>query len=204
MIQLSAYALDFSFLVSILLYAFRIPPTPEETRATGGGITGENVIIVQTAGRDIINRGGGGGGGANVNAMQLQANLVENAIYKRLGPNWLDFTRVDADNARRQIAAEIDTQKTVFQEQELAEILKRRKVADIVIFGTGRMSGSGALYTFRAVNLSDSSILATATAQGPLAGEEVVQEMTVSAVSSLVCEMAQSWSRISLHRLEPG
>ena len=188
-------------------------PTRRERKAIAepstGRVSGETVVIVQAAGGDVLSPPGSTGPdhtadddeAVQVSFIELQTNLVEEALYNRLGGNLLGFTRIDPATARRQLDAALDKQRSVFREVELVEIMRHQKIADIIILGKGTTFADtdgtySATYTFRAVNTADSQILGTAAARGELGRSnmhEVVGRMADDAIKALVCEMLQFW-----------
>jgi len=186
----------------------------ENAPAAGGSTTSaDTIVMINSAGRDVDNsRPGAGAGGtpqrddgegpSRITQLERQTNLVESALFKRLGPELLSFERKDASTARSRLVKHIEKQTDVYDQRELVKVLRQHNIADIVIFGSGadlpesdgRMSVT---YTFRAIQISDAGVLGVASAREILdtrSEHDIVEAIADSAIKDLVCEMKQSWS----------
>ncbi|MHC4106982.1 MAG: hypothetical protein ACYSTY_02735 [Planctomycetota bacterium] len=186
----------------------RTPTAAErETAPAGTILTSETVVVIQSAGRDAVNRPPAGEperqrAEATPALLELHARLLEEALYRRLGGELIGLARVDPQVARSRLEGGLDKSQSVFREQEFVETARRQAVGDVLILGKGAAffnadSTRSVTYTFRAVNAADARILATASVRGKLSArlmESTVQTMADDLIAALVCEMMQSWS----------
>lgn len=193
-------------------------PTLEEEReaevASGGGpasVNAENLIMISTvaSGRDTNVRDQGSSSDrtpgdsdsefSEPEVLRMQAELIETAMLERLGIRHLKLNTVDADEARRIVAAEAAKQGEIYRESEMTRILARQNVADIAIYGMGSRTSNrsaGVTYTFRAVDVRNASLLGTAIVNSPFdIGRFVVlgEKLAERAVEELVCDLKASW-----------
>jgi hypothetical protein len=188
-------------------------PTPEEEReanvppSSPGSVNAENVILITTAGRDVVDGGAGARPHADrgdgefdpPGALRIQANLIETAMLELLGVRHLRLDTVDAEEARRIIASEAAKQGGVYRESEMTRILARQNISDIAIYGMGDNLCSGnrrtVTYTFRAVNVHNARLLGTAIVSRPFDADfdRQVRGMAEEAVGRLVCDLMATW-----------
>lgn len=136
-----------------------------------------------------------------ISQLERQTNLVEAALFKRLGPELLRFERKDASTARSSLLKHIDKQTNVYGQDELVQVLRQLDIADIVIFGSGadlpESDGRYSVtYTFRAIQISDAGVVGVASAREMLDSRseyDIAEAIANQAIKDLVCEMKQSW-----------
>jgi len=192
----------------------RGPTRAERTAANreSPGVKGETVVVVQTGEQNVAAGSSASGSGearghddSDIRAiswLENQTFQVEQALFDRLGPEFLGFTRIAPDVAKTELAETAERQETVFGEREIVDILRSKNVADILILGKGgwfpEPGGDvySATYTFRVVSLSDSVYLAGASVRGKLdedTSTKVISEMADEAIKQIACELIQSW-----------
>lgn len=170
------------------------------------GLTGDTIVVVQVGDRTIEGDGEAEGDDDDPNQVRAigwlenQTLQIENALFDHLGPNLLDFTRIDPNRAKAELQRSINRQGVVFGENELVDILRTKNIADVLVLGNGGLfqEASGeytVTYTFRVVSLTDSVYLAGASVRGSLQGQgtEVARRVADEAIKQIACELIQSW-----------
>lgn len=144
------------------------PLTPRERKAleSKGGVGNiDNLIVIGGHDATGIDQAGGkvviGADEDFLSPSELEQNAreMERALSEIFNQN-LGFTRlISPDVARASAVAELSgklaTQGGAIDQNELLALLKKLDLADVVILGTGRISGIEQRYSFEAVNLRD-------------------------------------------------
>ncbi len=200
---------------SIAVLVNREPSVEEKESSSGDGgksnrTRANTIVMVNSAGRDVDNRDSATDSGQSneyervrrISQLERQTNLVESALFKRLGPELLSFERKDASTARSSLIKHMEKQSNVYGQDELVQVLRQLDIADVVIFGSGadlpeKNGLVSVTYTFRAIQISDAGVLGVASAREMLDGRsefDIAEAIADRAIKDLICEMKQSWS----------
>ena len=134
----------------------------------------------------------------------LSTQRLEDLLIDDLGPGGLGLRMVDAVTLRERALAQ--NPRFVFREAELIELVRETGLADVAVFGSGRLERERGYtvvrYTLRAVQMETGEILAVAPAAVEVDdradSEEVSQVLQVlakQASARLASDLTAAWSR---------
>lgn len=121
----------------------------------------------------------------------LESRRLEDLLVDRLGRGGLGLRMVDAVTLRERALSE--NPRFVFREAELIELVRETGLADVAVFGSGRLERERGYtvvrYTLRAVDLATGEILAVAPA-----AVEVDDRADAEEVNDILAVLAQAAS----------
>jgi hypothetical protein len=149
--------------------------------------------------------------------LAFQARALEGRVGAMFGPELMGAGKIiDAEAAKGQFASEFAKQADI-GESELMGLLKQRNIADVVILGFGRVvargsvaradeigwadddqaarSGNVVVYTFKAVDLRDNTVLGFADVTGldDSFTTDGLSDVAMRAVGKLAWDSLQRW-----------
>ncbi|HZW10151.1 MAG TPA: hypothetical protein VFF69_09635 [Phycisphaerales bacterium] len=132
----------------------------------------------------------------------LESRRLEDLLVDRLGQGGLGLRMVDAVTLRERALAQ--NPRFVFREAELIELVRETGLADIAVFGVGRLERERGYtvvrYTLRAVELETGEVLAVAPAAVEVDDRadaeevnEILAELVEGASARLGADLTRAW-----------
>jgi hypothetical protein len=134
----------------------------------------------------------------------LESRRLEDLLVDRLGRGGLGLRMVDAVTLRERALAQ--NPRFVFREAELIELVRETGLADVAVFGAGRLERERGYttvrYTLRAVELETGEVLAVAPAAVEVDDRadaeeinEILADLAKGAAARLASDLTEAWGR---------